>query len=89
MIVSGEAVQSEMLAMIPGQKLFTKMASSAENLLAEAKAYALEVADVRPLQRVRICHASTLRARLTSSLPRPWCKACPRTSPHRCAAWKP
>ena len=53
MIVSGEAVKSEMLAMVPGQKLFTKMASSAENLMAEAKALALEVADVRPLPRVR------------------------------------
>src|SRR5690606_15843951 len=53
MIVTGEAIQSEMLAMVPGQKLFTKMASSAENLLTEAKAYALEVADARPLPRGR------------------------------------
>ena len=53
MIVTGEAIQSEMLAMVPGQKLFTKMASSADSLLTEAKAYALEVADARPLPRVR------------------------------------
>ncbi|WP_417283634.1 3-hydroxyacyl-CoA dehydrogenase NAD-binding domain-containing protein [Comamonas sp.] len=53
MIVSGEAVKSEMLASIPGQKLFNKMASSPEALLAEAKGLALEMADVRPLPRVR------------------------------------
>lgn len=53
MIVSGETVMSEMLAMLPGQKLFSKMSASAETLLAEAKALALEVADVRPLPRVR------------------------------------
>ncbi|MEG0202391.1 MAG: enoyl-CoA hydratase-related protein, partial [Comamonas sp.] len=53
MIVSGEAVKSEMLATIPGQKLFNKMASSPEALLAEAKGLALEMADVRPLPRVR------------------------------------
>lgn len=53
MIVSGEAVKSEMLASIPGQKLFNKLASSPEALLAEAKALALEMADVRPLPRVR------------------------------------
>ena len=53
MIVSGEAVKSEMLASIPGQKLFNKMASSPEALLAEAKGLALEIADVRPLPRVR------------------------------------
>ena len=53
MIVSGEPVKSEMLAMVPGQQLFTKMASSAETLLAEALAYADEVADVRPLPQVR------------------------------------
>ncbi len=53
MIVSGEAVKSEMLAMLPGQKLFDKMAASAESLMTEAQAYALEVADVRPLPLVR------------------------------------
>ncbi|MCM3563171.1 3-hydroxyacyl-CoA dehydrogenase NAD-binding domain-containing protein [Hydrogenophaga intermedia] len=44
MIVSGEPVKSEMLAMLPGQKLFDKMASSAEALAAEALAFAKEVA---------------------------------------------
>ena len=45
MIVSGEPVKSELLASIPGQKLFDKMAASPESLLDEAKAFALEVAD--------------------------------------------
>lgn len=53
MIVSGEPVKSELLASIPGQKLFDKMAASPESLLDEAKAFALEVADKRPLPRVR------------------------------------
>ena len=53
MIVSGEPVQSEMLAMLPGQKLFTKMAASADSLMAEALAYAAEVSAVRPLPLVR------------------------------------
>ncbi|MDZ7938974.1 MAG: 3-hydroxyacyl-CoA dehydrogenase NAD-binding domain-containing protein [Rhodoferax sp.] len=53
MIVSGEAIQSEMLAMLPGQKLFDKMAISAESLAEEALAYARSVADARPLPLVR------------------------------------
>ena len=44
MIVSGEAINSEMLAMLPGQKLFDRMATSAETLAAEALAYAKELA---------------------------------------------
>lgn len=44
MIVSGEPVKSEMLAMLPGQKLFDKMASNAEALAAEALAFAREMA---------------------------------------------
>lgn len=44
MIVSGEPVKSEMLAMLPGQKLFDKMAASAEALAGEALAFAKEVA---------------------------------------------
>jgi len=52
-IVSGEPVKSEMLAMLPGQKLFDKMAASAESLAEEALAYARSVADVRPLPLVR------------------------------------
>ncbi len=44
MIVSGESVKSEMLAMLPGQKLFDKMAASPESLAEEALALAREVA---------------------------------------------
>ena len=53
MIVSGEPVKSEMLAMLPGQKLFDTMASSPESLMDEALAYARSVADARPLPLVR------------------------------------
>jgi 3-hydroxyacyl-CoA dehydrogenase len=53
MIVSGEPIKSEMLAMLPGQKLFDKMAASPESLMDEALAFAREVADVRPLPKVR------------------------------------
>ena len=53
MIVSGEPVKSELLAMVPGQKLFNKMAASPESLQAEALAFAAEVVDVRPLPLVR------------------------------------
>ena len=53
MIVSGEPIKSEMLAMLPGQKLFDKMAASPESLMDEAQKFAREVADVRPLPRVR------------------------------------
>jgi len=44
MIVSGEPVKSEQLAAMPGQKLFDKMAASAESLPAEALAFAQEMA---------------------------------------------
>ncbi len=44
MIVSGEPVKSEMLAQIPGQKLFDKLAASAESLMDEALALAREAA---------------------------------------------
>ena len=53
MMVSGEPVKSEMLAMLPGQKLFDKMAKSAETVVEEAIAFAREKADVRPLPLVR------------------------------------
>jgi len=53
MIVSGEPVKSELLAQLPGQKLFDKMAASAESLAQEALAFARSVADARPLPRVR------------------------------------
>ncbi len=51
MIVSGEPVKSEMLAMIPGQKLIDKMIDG--DLLAGAIAFATDVADKRPLPLVR------------------------------------
>ncbi len=44
MIVSGEPVKSELLAMLPGQKLFDQMASSPEKLAEEALAFAKNVA---------------------------------------------
>ncbi|WP_298926954.1 3-hydroxyacyl-CoA dehydrogenase NAD-binding domain-containing protein [uncultured Ramlibacter sp.] len=53
MIVSGEPVKSELLASLPGQKLFDKMAASPESLAEEALAYARSVADARPLPLVR------------------------------------
>jgi 3-hydroxyacyl-CoA dehydrogenase len=52
-IVSGEPIKAEMLAMLPGQKLFDRMSASAESLAEEALTYARSVADVRPLPLVR------------------------------------
>ena len=53
MIVSGEAIKSEMLAMLPGQKLFDKMSASPDSLMDEALKFAREVSATRPLPRVR------------------------------------
>jgi 3-hydroxyacyl-CoA dehydrogenase len=53
MIVSGEPVKSELLAQIPGQKLFDKIAASPESLAQEALAFAQSVSDTRPLPLVR------------------------------------
>ncbi len=53
MIVSGEPVKSDMLMHVPGQKLFDRLASAPDKLLDEALALAREVADVRPLPKVR------------------------------------
>ena len=44
MIVSGEPVKSEMLAQVPGQKLFDKLSASPESLAEEALAFAREMA---------------------------------------------
>ena len=44
MIVSGEPVKSELLASLPGQKLFDKLAASPESLAEEALTLAREVA---------------------------------------------
>ena len=51
MIVSGEPVKSEMLAMAPGQKLFDKMIDG--DLMAGALAFAAEISGKRPLRLVR------------------------------------
>ncbi len=51
MIVSGEPVKSEVLAKLPGQKLFDRLVDG--DLIAGAVAFALEVAEVRPLPLVR------------------------------------
>ncbi len=51
MIVSGDPVKSELLASLPGQKLFNKIIEG--DLLDGAVAYAQEVAAARPLPRVR------------------------------------
>jgi len=53
LIVSGETVKSEMLHLVPGQKLFDRLAASPASLLDEAIALAHEVADVRPLPKAR------------------------------------
>ncbi|GAD23200.1 3-hydroxyacyl-CoA dehydrogenase NAD-binding domain-containing protein [Acidovorax sp. MR-S7] len=53
MIVSGEAVKSEFIGAVAGQKLFDKMAASPESLAEEALAFARSVADARPLPLVR------------------------------------
>ncbi len=50
-IVSGDPVKSEVLAQIPGQKLFDRVVEG--DLLAGALAFASEVAAVRPLPLVR------------------------------------
>jgi 3-hydroxyacyl-CoA dehydrogenase len=51
MIVSGEPVKSELLASLPGQKLIDKMIDG--DLIEGAIAFAKDVADKRPLPRVR------------------------------------
>ena len=53
MIVSGEPVKSELLAQLPGQKLFDKLSASVETLAEEALVFAQSVAAVRPLPLVR------------------------------------
>ncbi len=51
MIVSGEPVKSELLASLPGQKLFDRLVEG--DLLPAAVAFANEVAEQRPLPLVR------------------------------------
>ena len=52
MIVSGDPVKSEVLAGLPGQKLFDKLVTEGD-LLEAAIAFAKDVADKRPLPLVR------------------------------------
>jgi 3-hydroxyacyl-CoA dehydrogenase len=52
MIASGEPVMSELLASQPGQKLFDKVIAGAD-FMAGVLAFANDVADARPLKRVR------------------------------------
>ncbi len=56
MIVSGEPVPSDVLAALPGQKLFDKVADG--DVVAAAIGFAQSVADKRPLPRVRDLKAS-------------------------------
>ncbi|MFM8736379.1 MAG: 3-hydroxyacyl-CoA dehydrogenase NAD-binding domain-containing protein [Betaproteobacteria bacterium] len=56
MIVKGDPVKSEVLAALPGQKLFDRVIEA--DLLEGACAFALEVADLRPLPLVRNLKAS-------------------------------
>ncbi|MET0383848.1 MAG: 3-hydroxyacyl-CoA dehydrogenase NAD-binding domain-containing protein [Burkholderiaceae bacterium] len=51
MIVGGEPVKSEVLAQIPGQKLFDRVIGG--DLIEGALAFAAEVSDARPLPKVR------------------------------------
>lgn len=53
MIVSGEAIPAEKLALLPGQQLFQKIVDQVATLLPEAIAFAKEVATRRPLPMVR------------------------------------
>lgn len=53
LIVSGETVLSELIAAMPGQKLFDKLSASAQSLRDEALAFAQSVALMRPLPLVR------------------------------------
>ncbi|MFM8665748.1 MAG: 3-hydroxyacyl-CoA dehydrogenase NAD-binding domain-containing protein [Betaproteobacteria bacterium] len=56
MIVKGDPVKSEVLAALPGQKLFDRVIEA--DLLEGACAFALEVADLRPWPLVRNLKAS-------------------------------
>ncbi|MEO7851074.1 MAG: 3-hydroxyacyl-CoA dehydrogenase NAD-binding domain-containing protein, partial [Rubrivivax sp.] len=60
MIVSGEPVKSEVLAGMPGQKLFDKVIDG--DLMSGALAFAAEVADKRPLLLVRSLKAEHANA---------------------------
>ena len=78
MVVSGEAIKSEMLAMLPGQKLFDKMAKSADTLASLPPG---------PCRWCATCRAATPWATLSFNLCATvwarWSKTCLRRS----SAW--
>jgi 3-hydroxyacyl-CoA dehydrogenase len=84
MIVSGEPVKSEMLAQLPGQKLFDKMAASAESLMEEAWPSRARWPMPARCRWCATCLASTRWAMRTSSSRATWSRACRRTSRRRC-----
>ena len=53
LMVKGDPVPAEVLAQVPQQKLFTRIANSTESLMDAAMALAHEVATVRPLPLLR------------------------------------
>ncbi|UUZ68240.1 enoyl-CoA hydratase/isomerase family protein [Polaromonas sp. P2-4] len=89
MIVSGEPVKSELLAMIPGQKLFDKMASSAESLAEEALALAQSITDTRPLPLVRNLPCKHRNGDAYFQFARNMVKGMSKTSPHHSSVWMP
>jgi enoyl-CoA hydratase/carnithine racemase len=84
MIVSGEPVKSEVLASLPGQKLFDKMAAigriGATEALAYASSWPIPAAAAAGAQPALQAPAW---ATPTSSSPATWSAAWPRTSPRR------
>ncbi len=52
-MVSGDPQPASRLAQVPGQQLFHRLSASKDTLMDEAIAFAREMADVRPLPRVR------------------------------------
>ena len=87
MIVSGEPVKSELLAQIPGQKLFDKMASSAESLPDEAFAFAQSIADIRPLPLVRNLPCKHRNGDAYFQFARNMVKGMSKNFPRRSNAW--
>jgi coenzyme F420-reducing hydrogenase gamma subunit len=72
MIVSGEPIKSEMLAMLPGQKLFDQMAGSASTLMDEALSFARSVVGTSPCLGCETCLASTPTQMRFSNSPPTW-----------------
>ena len=93
MIVSGEPVKSELLASLPGQKLFDKLAASPN--LWPKKPWPWPVKWPPNTPMAAPCPwcvtfpANTHRVMPTSSSPATWSRAWPRTSRHPVNAWTP